>query len=111
MQLTKEERFALEKIFHGNTDFEKAIIDRLNSAKVVEREATGVGFFTTIKLSDHLPSNQGRIQWDWGFKHQALTHGGSFMASYEEPDLIQLEAVSHHGEWPSNFDANAFSES
>lgn len=111
MQLTEEERFALEKIFHGNTDFEKSIIDRLSSAKVVEREATGVGFFTTVQLSNHLPSNHRCMQWDWSFKHKSLSHGGSFMASYEEPDLIQLEAVSHHGAWPSDFDASAFSES
>lgn len=111
MQLTQEERFALEKIFHGNSDFDRAIVEQLHLAEVVERDMTGVGFFTTVRSPVHLPENPVRLQWDWSFEHSELRQGGSFMAAYEEPDIIELEAVSFDGDWPLVFNRNAFSES
>ena len=111
MQLTYEERFALEKIFHGDSDFDRAVVDQLQMVEVVERDMTGIGFFSTVRFPGHLPDNRGRLQWDWNFNHRDLSQGGSFMASYEEPDIIELEAVAFYGEWPLSFDADAFSAS
>lgn len=104
------EQFAIAKLFGDADSFASAVRDGLASATVTERTWTGVGFFATIRFLRPLPAESSQSQWDWNFLHRALTHGGSFIAWREGPDGIGLEGVSHHGNWPKDFDPADFSE-
>src|SRR4051794_20746796 len=103
MQLEPQERFALLMLFAGTDPLATAVRANLVHAQVTERRSTGLGFFTTVKFMAPLPEAD-RSQWDWNFKHEALTHGGSFISWREDPNTLGLEAVSHHGDWPTQFD-------
>lgn len=110
MKPTNEELFALSKIFFRKDIFDIEITNKLNNIEVIERKNTIVGFFSLIRFKNKLP-DVSRRQWDWNFNHRDLKYGGSFMAYFKPPDLIELEAVVHDGNWPINFDPTAFVES
>lgn len=109
MQLTAVERFALQMLLRGPDVSSSAVRAQLDRSEVVARKATGVGFFTTIRLTTPLPDIAQR-QWDWNFEHRQLSHGGSFMCWLEDSNVIELEAVTHNGDWPDRFDPSDFSE-
>ncbi|GAB2828722.1 hypothetical protein GCM10027276_34550 [Comamonas piscis] len=109
MKLTSEEIFALTMLFGNQELFEEAVIYQLDSAEVLERKETGVGYFAKIKFANPLPDCCNSKIWDWNFNHKNLKYGGSFIAYYEPPNLIELEAVVHDGLWPKGFDKSAFS--
>lgn len=110
MKINNEERFALSKLFLGNDAFSVSLISQLDSAVVIKREKTGVGFFSTIRFPCPVSELMRQRQWDWNFDHRDLMYGGSFMAYFEPPSTIVLEAVAHHGDWPKIFDSQAFVE-
>jgi len=107
MQLTAVERFALQMLFRGSDMASTAVRARLDTSEVVTRKATRVGFFTTIHLTTPLP-NDAQRQWDWNFEHRHLSHGGSFMCWLDDSDVLELEAVTHNGDWPDHFDPDDF---
>lgn len=107
MKLTAVELFALRMLFRGSDMTSTAMRDRLNTSEVITRKATGVGFFTTIRLTIPLPSGVQR-QWDWNFEHRHLSHGGSFMCWLDNSDVLELEAVTYNGDWPEHFDPDDF---
>lgn len=51
--LTPFEKEALLKFVEGKPDLEKILLSQLESVEIVGREFTGVGFFTTLKISNH----------------------------------------------------------
>lgn len=110
MKLTNEEKFALEKMFGSESEFDRQVRAGIFAAEVVERKNTKVGFFSTVKFLQRLPDSKGQLQWDWNFQHEKLAHGGSFMAYLEPPDVIEIEAVVHDGVWPVEFEAGLFRE-
>jgi len=107
MRPNEVELFALERLFSGAEPICEAIRRGLGGAIVVERSLTGVGFFSTIRFVTSLPESEQR-QWDWNFSHSKLPNGGSFMVWREGADVIELEAVSHFGDWPMTFNASDF---
>ncbi|MBB6580124.1 hypothetical protein HNP33_004255 [Comamonas odontotermitis] len=110
MKLTNEEKFALMKLFGGNTDFDIAVISQLDRAEVLERKETGVGYFSTIKLMDSIQNFTNINERSWNFNHKFLKYGGLFIAFCDPPNLIELEAVVHDGLWPKKFDEKLFSD-
>jgi len=109
MKLTNEEIFALTMLFGDQKFFDESVISQLDHTEVLERKKTGIGYFTKIKFADPLPDCCDRKIWDWNFSHKDLEYGGSFIAYYDPPNVIELEAVVHDGLWPKDFDKNAFS--
>ncbi len=109
MRLSREERYALSKLFQRDEPFSHWILARLDEADVLKRERTGIGFFSTIRFPSVLPESSDRPQWDWNFVHKKLSHGGSFICWVEGRDTIGLEAVSHYGDWPA-FNEDDFAE-
>lgn len=108
-KIANEEHFALMKIFGNQTNFDNAISSQLDHTEVLERKETGIGYFTKIQFANPLPDCfDGKI-WDWNFNHKDLKYGGSFIAYYDPPNVIELVAVVHDGLWPKEFDKNAFS--
>jgi hypothetical protein len=109
MEMTNEEIFALAMLLKGDDLPSCALREQVNEMRVLERKNTGVGFFTTIRLKKPLGADMQR-QWDWNFSHQHLSHGGSFMCWLSGANTLELEAVSHNGNWPREFNAGYFME-
>jgi hypothetical protein len=109
MPITTEERFALGLLFRESDVTSVAVRIQLDMAEVIERKATGVGFFTTIRLITPLPVTTKR-QWDWNFAHSQLSHGGSFICWIDGTNVLELEAVVNDGAWPNDFDPRNFKE-
>lgn len=110
MTLTEEERFAIVKLFSGQEDFCSEVMKNLNNLEVLARNQTIVGYFSTIKFLVPLKNNPLQLQWDWNFNHKKLKYGGSFIASFESPDIIELEAIANMDVWPGLFLESDFSE-
>jgi hypothetical protein len=108
-ELAAVENFALQKLLCGSDVTSAAVRAQLNTSKVVKRKATEVGFFTTIRLAIPL-GNVVQHQWDWNFDHRRLSHGGSFMCYIVDSNILELEAVTHNGNWPNYFDPDDFKE-
>jgi hypothetical protein len=108
MRLDEQERFAMTQLFAEPNAFCAAIREGLQTAEVIERWSTRVGFFSWVKFRQSLPHTVSLRQWDWSFSHRELTHGGSFIAWRQSSDTIGLEAVSHHEDWPKKFDPSDF---
>jgi hypothetical protein len=108
--LTEEERFALSKIFAGTGMFELAITEHFGNAQVLERKITSDGYLSVIQFDQDLPRNDEKKKRYWNFKHPYLDHGGSFIAWYELPNIIKLEAIAHNAVWPDYFKAIDFSD-
>ena len=110
MNLTNEEIFALNMLFRDKSIFSESILSQQDRVKVLERQGTGVGYFTKIEFPEPLPKCIDKKILDWNFNHVNLKYGGSFIVYYSPPNLIELEAVVHDGLWPNNFDKNSFSD-
>ena len=108
--LLEEEKYALSKLFSEHNAFDSAIISYLADASVLERKYTGIGYFVTIKFPHDLPNDDGVLARDWNFKHRLLKYGGSFTAFYNKPNVIELEAVAHDGNWLDHFNPEDFSD-
>ena len=106
--LNAEEIFALRKIL-VDEEVLREFVEKYAGSATVSREATGVGFFSTITFPSAVPATE-RNQWDWNFSHAHLRHGGSFICYREGPNGLGLEGVVHEGEWPDDFSAEDFAD-
>lgn len=101
MQLFDEERFAL--IFTLGSQFIN-LDDLLINADILERNRTGVGFFTTVRLRYSLPVlESGTIYWERNFEHKNMPYGGCFMVYLMDDDVFEIEAVAYESNWPEPF--------
>lgn len=111
MKLDPQDMIALKLIFSGSDALSTTVRNRIDGATLLDRERTGVGFFSTIKISpplDALPEVKLR---EFNFEHPAFPHGGSFMCWFITEDTLEIEAVTLGGaDWPDNFDPDLFSE-
>ena len=111
MKLLPHEELALQMIFRGQDELSIEMRNRIESAEVLSREHTDIGFFANIKLVPHLSMvPEIRIR-EFNFDHPAFPYGGSYMCWFDSPDLIEIEAVTLGGvNWPNIVDHNLFSE-
>ncbi|WP_155500186.1 hypothetical protein [Comamonas testosteroni] len=107
MKINSLELFALKMVFNGPGALEKSVCAQLSLIEVISRVDTGVGFFSTFRLQYPLQEISQR-QWDWNFAHLNLSHGGSFMCFIESEEIIELEGISHNGNWPKIFNPEDF---
>lgn len=101
MQLLNEEIFALKITLSeqfANLD------ELLDGATVVERNRTGVGFFTTVKLSRLVPTEKIYSKyWEHNFQHSNMPYGGCFMVRLIGSGIFEIEAVAFESRWPEPF--------
>ncbi|WP_342052903.1 MULTISPECIES: hypothetical protein [unclassified Cupriavidus] len=109
MRLTAQEQYALSKLFRDDDATSVAIRAQIDGLRAKHRIETKVGFLTRIQLSVPL-AGMHRRKWDWTFEHVRLEDGGSFACWLEDENAIELDAVTHGGEWPTHFDAADFRE-
>lgn len=109
MRLTPLEQYALSNLFRDNDAASVALRAQINGLRASQRIETKVGFLTRITLRTPLDS-MTRRELDWSFKHSKLEDGGSFACWLEEKGVIELDAVTHGGDWPGRFDVADFRE-
>jgi len=111
MNLTDVEAFALRTIFRDGGSLASEVRDQIDTADVVRREFTGVGFFTAIRLARPIQSIPKLRMHEFNFCHPAFPYGGSFMCTIDAPDLLEIEAVTLGGaSWPDSLDTSMFTE-
>lgn len=109
--LRQQETLALELIFRGEDKLSKAVRARINEAESIDWEATGVGFYSTIKLKSPLAEVPDIRMWEYNFNHPDFPHGGSFMCTVVSESELELEAVTLGGaDWPNPTDPTLFKE-
>ncbi|HDX8940969.1 hypothetical protein ABN154_30935 [Klebsiella michiganensis] len=101
MQLFDEERFAL--VFTLSNQFIN-LDELLINADVLQRNRTGVGFFTTVRLQCSLPVLESMTTyWERNFEHKNMPYGGCFMVYLMGNDVFEIEAVAYESNWPEPF--------
>lgn len=106
MLLLDEEYFALKFTLNTQSINLNAL---LRGAEVVERNRTGVGFFTTIKLHSPFPEHDRHsTYWERNFEHKNMPYGGCFMVRLIGSDVLEIEAVAFESHWPEPFQKESF---
>lgn len=106
LMLNDQETKALELIFNGTLPIEVEMRRRIQCLKIIVREATGVGFYTTMRLTPPLDTLPDVLVKDITFNHPSFRYGGKFMCWFISNREIELEAVTLGGSilWPSAID-------
>ena len=93
---TELERAALSSIFAEHLDLAPGLEDQLAGAIVTERENTGGGFFTTIRVSDDArPVNGPRVLGHATSANvEGLEHGLGFVLFMADGKLDLLEGFA-----------------
>lgn len=105
------EEAALRLIFLRGNAFNEELLARISSAQVIERDLTGVGFYSTIEFKTPLKNIPDYWRWDRIFSHPQFHFGGTFSCQFISSSMLELEAVALGGvNWPENIDLNKFSE-
>ncbi len=109
--LKQQEILALSLIFRGDDLLCKEMRERIHGATSTNWEETGVGFYSTIKLPQPLSEMPELCIQDYSFKHPDFMHGGLFICTIVEKDLLELEAVTLGGQdWPYPENIEDFSD-
>jgi hypothetical protein len=102
MEFSRVERAAIEAILSKPVDGMEVLRTQFAAASVVERDYTGVGFFTTISVPSSVPPAPNTEEL-----HDALFDGAqgspgvSFMLWIHDGYLASLEGVALCGPWPN----------
>jgi len=105
-KLNKLESAVIEKLLENNncTDLK----EQVENIRVINREITGVGFFTTLcSLKDFLCQKKTFKIGDVHADINDLKYGAGFLLYIKDGKLEMLEGYSYDEEWPSkiaNFD-------
>lgn len=109
--LNQQDKLALEMIFNNDSQLCTDIKKRIYGAVSINREETGSGFYSTIKLTPPLHNIPDIKMWEFNFKHPNFPDGGSYMCSIVNEFKLELEAVTLGGAvWPNPDNANLFEE-
>ena len=109
--LHNQDKLALDMIFRDNSPLSSEIKKLLNGAMSTNREETGVGFYSTIKLDIPLEQVPNIKMWQFTFTHPSFPEGGNYMCSIVSEDELELEAVTLGGaDWPNPTSQKLFGE-
>ncbi len=99
------EREAMNYLLRGDHPVLAVLREQLESASVVERRLTGVGFFTDFEVSSRTPrlADVGRfIVGDVHAEVSGLAHGAGFLLFVEQGALGTLECFIVEDSWPTD---------
>jgi len=98
------EKAILEKLLSGNFLEIISLRRQIELCKVVKRELTGFGFFTTFKVPENTPRIFGlnAIFGDVIGEIEGLRYGAGFLLYISEGVLDMLEGYSYDEHWPSS---------
>ena len=99
--LTKLERAVLDKQLEGNHPTLGALRIQASSARVLERQETGAGFFCEFEVDANTPTVNGDFQiTDVHAKVSGLDHGVGFVLFIRSGRLSMLEGFTFDEPWP-----------
>jgi len=108
MELSEFEKKVLTALI--DEDLEKEIIQaQLSGAEVIDRDYTGVGLYTKIKVTEGSPilSKNNRYIEETpktNLEHPELKDGAGALLWFDEGKVSILECYTYDGEWPKNED-------
>ena len=104
LELTTLESKVMKMLLSDGDEVLAGLRRQFAACKVVNREATGAGFFTTF----HVPSTMARVAGGKSFKFGdvnatvvGLQHGAGFVLYVNEGILEMLEGYSYDEPWPN----------
>jgi hypothetical protein len=106
-KLTKLERAVLEKLLGGTSETFRILRGQLGSLRVIDRELTGVGFWTNFAIggeAEKLPGGPSFWFGDVVAELDGLKHGAGFDLLVEDGSLRMLEGYSFDEPWPEKAD-------
>lgn len=101
-ELSNLERAVLDKMLDGALPMLSFLRQQLEECSVATREFTGVGFYTTFSLPDHIPRKAGvdvRIGDVIGESPQ-IKDGMGFLLYVKNGVLDMLEGYTYDEPWP-----------
>lgn len=106
MELSEFEKMVLSSLIKGDPEV-KIILAQLIDAVVVERDYTGVGLYTKIKVSENSPllSKSNRYIEEapkTHLKHPNLEVGAGVILWFDEGKVSTLECYAYDGDWPKD---------
>jgi len=108
-ELNVLELAVLKKLFDGNQSALIALGRQVDVARVVSRQVTGAGFFTTFTVPSDVASAHVRdvkIRFgDVEAKIAGLRYGAGFLVYIESGRLQMLEGYSYDEPWPERVDS------
>jgi hypothetical protein len=95
----------IQKLLDGDDDILATLRKQSEAAVVVQREMTGVGFYTTFSIPDsidRLPDNRSFQFGDVVADMPGLEHGAGFLLFVKDGALDFLEAYTYDEPWPEH---------
>ena len=103
--LTKLEYSVLEHLLHGDEPVLATLRAQLNVCRLQDRDFSGVGFFTTLKIPETTPRLDGRRNFAFGdieAEIDGLVRGAGFVLFVEDGALCMLEGYTYGEVWPKH---------
>ncbi len=106
MELSEFEKVVLAALIEGDSEKE-IILAQLREATVLERDYTGVGLFTKIRVSENSPllSKSNRYIEEapkTHLEHPELEAGAGVILWFEDGKVSTLECYTYDGDWPKD---------
>lgn len=101
--LTPLERAVIQKLLAGDDKILGSLRRQFEAAKVIQREMTGVGFYTTFAVPpeiDRLPGNRSFNFGDVEAEIPGLNSGAGFLLFVKDGALDFLEGYTYDEPWP-----------
>ncbi|MGH6836362.1 MAG: hypothetical protein ACREC9_12640 [Methylocella sp.] len=109
VNLTNLEKAVLEKLLNGKSETFQILCKQYLALQVVDREYTGVGFWTNFSTPAGTVKLSGSPSFWFGDVHakiKGLEHGAGFELLVRDGYLRMLEGYSYEEPWPD--DTNTF---
>jgi hypothetical protein len=103
-ELSSIEKSVLEKLLAGDLPFIVQLRQQIAGCKVVKRELTGVGFYTTLEIPKSIHRTHG-LDIKFGdviAEIPKLSNGAGFLLYVKDGVLDMLEGYSYDEAWPSS---------
>lgn len=102
--LSRLEREALSMFLAGDHNVLRALREQLSTCRVVDRELTGVGFFTKLAVPESAAKagiDNGTLTFaDVTAEIEDLEHGAGFVLFVRDGRLDTLEGYTYDEPWP-----------
>lgn len=108
MDLTALEAAVLDLLLAGDDPWLGVLREQRRLLRVVDREHTGVGFFTSFDMHADAPRLDGRPSLRFGDVHadiDGLPHGAGFVLVVDDGLMTMLEGYCYDEAWSPKADA------
>lgn len=115
MTMTTLEARVMEFLLGGADPVLQVLRQQLDASRILKRELTGSGFFTTFEIPEHAKHVEGDPSFEFGDVSATiagLKNGAGFLLYVRKGLLHMLEGYSYEEDWPEEVrDFNVFYDS